>query len=77
MKKKKLKRVTIVHPASHRVAASSDDSVAALEVALEEAHHDNKSLSDRVKVLEATLKDMVGQWNNAQLAQRKGNRDKD
>jgi hypothetical protein len=35
------------------------DSVAALEVALEEAHHDNKSLRNRVKVLEATLKDMV------------------
>ncbi len=35
------------------------DSVAALEVALEEAHHDNKSLRDRVKVLELTLKEMV------------------
>jgi hypothetical protein len=35
------------------------DSVAALEFALEESHNDNKSLRDRVKVLEATLKDMV------------------
>ncbi len=35
------------------------DSVAALEFALEESLNDNKSLGDRVKVLEATLKDMV------------------
>jgi hypothetical protein len=35
------------------------DSVAALEVALEEANHNNRSLRDRVKVLESTLKDMV------------------
>ncbi len=30
-----------------------------MEVALEEAHHDDRSLRDRVNVLEATLKDMV------------------
>ncbi len=35
------------------------ESVAALEHALEESHSDNRSLRDRVKVLEATLKDMV------------------
>jgi hypothetical protein len=41
------------------VFGDGHDSVAALEFALEESHNDNKSLRDRVKVLEATLKDMV------------------
>jgi hypothetical protein len=35
------------------------ESLAALEQALEESHNDNRSLRDRVKVLEATLKDML------------------
>jgi hypothetical protein len=35
------------------------ESFASLEHALEESHSDNRSLRDRVKVLESTLKDMV------------------
>jgi myosin heavy subunit len=35
------------------------ESVAALEHALEESHSDNKTLKDRIKTLESTLKDMV------------------
>jgi hypothetical protein len=35
------------------------ESVAALEHALEESHSDNRTLRERVKTLEETLKDMV------------------
>jgi hypothetical protein len=36
------------------------ENLASLEHALEESHSDNRSLRERVKVLESTLKDMVG-----------------
>ena len=39
--------------------AGGEDSVSALETALEAADHENRTLKDRVKVLEASLKDMV------------------
>jgi hypothetical protein len=47
-----------------RIKASSlfvggEDSVSALETALEAADNENRTLKDRVKVLEASLKDMV------------------
>ncbi len=48
------------------------DSVAALESALEESHNDNRSLRDRVKVLEATLKDMVSNGVNHSSLKGKG-----
>ncbi len=41
------------------IFGDGQDSVAALESAPEESHTDNKALKDRIKVLEATLKDMV------------------
>ncbi len=60
-----------------RIKASSlfgdgHDSLAALESALEESHNDSKSLRDRVKVLEATLKDIVSNGVNHDPLKGKG-----
>jgi hypothetical protein len=55
------------------------ESVAALEHALEESHSDNRSLSfeGSGQSFGSNPQRYGQQWDNTQLAQRKGNRDKD
>ena len=54
----------VVNELDSRIKASSlfvggEDSVSALETALEAADNENRALKDRVRTLEASLKDMV------------------